>query len=379
MFSYKSHIRPVLFAMSKKDPERAHRSVINLLRFLQRSDSALGWVSEKCCVKVRRLQQTFLGLDFPNPVGLAGGVDKNVEAPDAWPALGFGFAEFGTVTRHKQKGNPRPRIFRLEKDEALINRMGFNNEGANDIRRRLIMDMVQRHSAPRFISLGKSKVTPLEEATQDYLYTHEAVSQFFDVITVNVSSPNTPDLRKLQDAELLGNLLEALTSQEKLLAERMGQKAKPILVKLAPDLTWEALDEALQVCSDKGADGLIATNTTVTRPRSLRTKIEESGGLSGKPLQTRALEVVSYIRKRMGKDFLIIGVGGIFNHRDAFRMLLAGANLIQIYTGLIYEGPKLPRDINLGLLILMEAEGLKHIREVKDLWGTSRANIGLVD
>ncbi|MBI3335152.1 MAG: quinone-dependent dihydroorotate dehydrogenase [Candidatus Portnoybacteria bacterium] len=317
-----------------------------------------------------------MGLRFPNPVGLPGGFDKHAQSPLIWQALGFGFEELGTVTALEQSGNPRPRIFRLEKDEALINRMGFNSDGADKVSARLTDHKKAGNlpNIPVFINTGKSKVTPLERAAQDYCYSWEKLRPFANVLVVNVSSPNTPDLRKLQDAELLGILLTALVEKERELARKAREKAKPILVKLAPDLTEPAIDDALQIGSDRGASGFIATNTTISRD-GLKTQTNEQGGLSGKPLTQRAHKIVRYIRQRMGKNFFLIGVGGISSPEDAYAMLCSGANLIQVYTALIYQGPLLPARINRGLLGLMERDGIQHISELRHFWNNANRQL----
>ena len=369
---YKEIIRPIVFALSK-DPEIAHHALLSTLEQVQRSKFALGALERMTSVQDSALAQEFFGLPFPVPVGLAAGFDKNGKAPLVWPALGFGFAELGTVTKHKQEGNPRPRIFRLTKDGALINRMGFNNQGVD-----AMVDQLFRFNRKRkmtlFGSVGKSKITPLDQAVQDYCYSVTQLYPYVDVTVTNVSSPNTEGLRKLQGKEELDMLLGALKGTTASIAEKWREKRKPLLVKIAPDLSWEAIDDVLQVCSDKGVDGLIAVNTTLSR-QGLKTVTNENGGLSGKPLAKRAREIVRYIRQRMGKDFFLIGVGGISSPEDAYAMLCSGANLIQLYTGLIYEGPLLPARINKGLLELMERDGIKHISELRHFWSNTNRQL----
>jgi len=275
---------------------------------------------------------------FPNPVGLAAGLDKDGRALPAWPALGFGFVEVGTVTRHPQPGNPKPRLFRLPASGGLINRMGFNNAGAPALAERLAA--VGPLPVPLGISLGKSKVTPLDEAVEDYLFALRAVEPYADYVAVNVSSPNTPGLRALQDRAALSDLLAALTSET----------TKPILVKVAPDLTDHALGELLDVCAEHGVAGVIATNTTLARDGLAPADADraaETGGLSGRPLAERAREVVTFVVKR--SELPVIGVGGILAPEDALRLFDAGASLVQLYTGLIYTGPVLVRRIVRGL------------------------------
>jgi dihydroorotate dehydrogenase len=267
--------------------------------------------------------RTVFGLRFPNPVGLAAGMDKDGRALPAWPALGFGFVEVGTVTAVAQPGNPRPRMFRLPADEAVINRMGFNNAGAAALATRLAA--LRPLGVPLGVSLGKSRVVPLADAVLDYLTALRAVLPYADYLAVNVSSPNTPGLRSLQDRGQLAELLSAL---------RAEAGSTPVLVKIAPDLTEHAIDEALDVCAEHGVAGVIATNTTVDHGG-------EQGGLSGRPLARRALEVVTFVGKH--SELPVIGVGGIMSPDDAKRMFDAGASLVQLYTGLVYRGPALVR------------------------------------
>jgi len=277
--------------------------------------------------------RTVFGVRFPGPVGLAAGMDKDGRALRAWPAFGFGFVEVGTVTRHAQPGNPRPRLFRLPASEGVINRMGFNNGGAAALAARL--RALGPLPVPLGVSIGKSKVTPVEEAVEDYRSSLEELAPHADYFAVNVSSPNTPGLRGLQDKAALDELLGALDT------------TVPLLVKIAPDLTDHAIADVLEVCTAHGIAGLIATNTTLSRggvaPQDAGTA-EETGGLSGRPLTARALEVVTFVAKE--SNLPIIGVGGIHTVDDALRMLDAGASLLQVYTGFIYRGPGLVRAVN---------------------------------
>ena len=351
-----SLFRPLFFSL---DPEQAHRFALNALELLQ--VSAVAPVSPP---SDPRLSQELWGLRFPNPVGLAAGYDKNAQVPLAWPALGFGFAELGTVTAKAQAGNPKPRIFRLEKDAALINRLGFNNEGATAIAQRLakLLPPSRSHPIPLGFNLGKSRVTPLEEAVDDYVESCERLFPFADYLVVNVSSPNTPDLRKLQESERLGRLLEALLVTTRRLAAQARVQPKPVLVKIAPDLLDEEVTEIARVSQAAGVSGLIATNTTITRP-ALRSPSSEEGGLSGRPLAKRALEVLRILFRAVEGKLPLIGVGGIFSAEDAYARIRAGASLVQIYTGLIYEGPLLPRRIVRGLLNLLIEDGLGHLHD----------------
>jgi dihydroorotate dehydrogenase len=279
--------------------------------------------------------RTVFGIPFPGPVGLAAGVDKDGRALKAWPAFGFGFVEVGTVTWHPQPGNEKPRLFRLPASEAVINRMGFNNGGAEALAARL--QALGPLAVPLGVSIGKSKVTPVEEAVDDYRRSLRVLEPYADYFAVNVSSPNTPGLRGLQDKAALDTLLGELRT------------SVPLLVKIAPDLTDEAIGEVLEVCSAHRVAGLIATNTTLSReglaPEDAA-RGAEAGGLSGRPLTGRALEVVTFVAKETGGGLPVIGVGGIQSADDALRMLDAGASLVQVYTGFIYRGPGLVREIN---------------------------------
>ena len=309
---YERAVRPVLFRLGGGDAETAHE---HTLRALARVPAFRRPYSPSGASK------TVLGIRFPNPVGLAAGMDKDGRALPAWPALGFGFVEVGTVTWHPQPGNDRPRLFRLPRDEAIVNRMGFNNAGASALAARLARLGPLR--VPLGISIGKSKITSLDEAVEDYVRSFTVLYPYGDYFAVNVSSPNTPGLRQLQDRGRLSALLAALRSD------------KPLLVKVAPDLTDAALGELLDVCLEHGVAGVIATNTTVDHT------FTETGGLSGRPLATRAVEVVRFVAKESGLP--VIGVGGVTRPDDALRMVDAGASLVQLYTGLIYRGPSLVR------------------------------------
>jgi dihydroorotate dehydrogenase len=349
-------LRPLFFSL---DPEQAHYLVLNALKVLQASQ-----VRPVPPLSDPRLSQELWGLRFPNPVGLAAGYDKSAQVPLAWPALGFGFAELGTITAKSQAGNPKPRIFRLERDEALINRLGFNNDGAVAVAKQLaaLLPSGRPHPIPFGFNLGKSRVTPLEEAVDDYVESCERLFPFADYLVVNVSSPNTPDLRKLQEAERLGKLLEALQVTNRRLAAQAPGRPKPLLVKIAPDLSAEEVTEIARVSLATGVSGLIATNTTITRP-SLRTPVHEEGGLSGRPLAERAAAVLRVLFRAVEGKLPLIGVGGIFSAEDAYARIRAGASLIQIYTGMIYEGPFLPRHIVHGLLRILTREGIDHLHE----------------
>ncbi|HET6296446.1 MAG TPA: quinone-dependent dihydroorotate dehydrogenase [Kribbella sp.] len=339
---YRRVIRPLLYRLGKGDAEVAHEQTLHGLRRLSRVPGAVSALSRSYGALPDGLARTVFGVRFPSPVGLAAGMDKNGIALPAWRALGFGFVEVGTVTAHPQPGNPKPRLFRLVESEAVINRMGFNNLGSEALAQRLAGygDL----GYPLGISIGKSKVTPLEDAVEDYVTSLQRLYRYGDYFAVNVSSPNTPGLRSLQDAGHLRELLTALHHEA--LSTR---EPKPILVKIAPDLTEQAIDELLGVCTEVGVAGIIATNTTIGRTglapadEPLAT---EAGGLSGQPLTEISAKTVAHIYAETGGALPIIGVGGILNPNDASRLFDAGASLVQLYTGLIYRGPGLVRRTN---------------------------------
>jgi dihydroorotate dehydrogenase len=334
-------IRPLLF---RQDPEKAHHLTFNLLEFASKVPGALALVGgarppAKAAVKV-------MGLDFPSPVGLAAGMDKDAKHVNALSALGFGFIEIGTLTPLAQPGNDKPRLFRLPADRALINRMGFNNGGVEAAVERL------RKRKPGIIvggNIGKNKVTPNEQAIDDYVKCFEALHPVVDYFVVNVSSPNTPGLRALQDKEpLLAILTRLITLNE----QRTPAKAprKPILLKIAPDLSDAQLDDVVAVVKESGIAGVIATNTTISREGLTTPKAEVdamgAGGVSGAPVRYRSTDVVRYLRDRLPTPLVIIGVGGIESAETAMEKIEAGADLVQVYTGLIYEGPALVKRIN---------------------------------
>ncbi|HEX7242973.1 MAG TPA: quinone-dependent dihydroorotate dehydrogenase, partial [Longimicrobiaceae bacterium] len=310
------------------------------------------------------LRVTRWGIDFPNPVGLAAGFDKSGEHFNALGALGFGFVEIGTVTAHAQPGNPHPRLFRLPADGALLNRLGFNNPGAEAVARRLGRTPIEPVLG---INLGKSKVTPLEAAAGDYLRSLELLEPFARYLVVNVSSPNTPGLRTLQDAAPLRELLRALRGRAGELAAARGGPARPVLLKIAPDLTDEQVVEVVGIAKEEGIAGVIATNTTVSREglRTPRARVEAlgAGGISGRPLRDRATEVVSRVWRETRGSLPVVGVGGIFDARDAWERIRAGASLVQLYTGFVYGGPTLVREINRGLLRFLRREGFRSLEE----------------
>jgi dihydroorotate dehydrogenase len=330
-------IRPALYRLNRNDPETVHERTVRALSLLP---AGLPLVRDVYAVDD---PATVFGLRFPNRIGLAAGMDKDGRALHAWPALGFGFVEAGTVTRLAQPGNPKPRLFTLAANDAVINRMGFNNSGADALARRLADSGKPR--VPLGISIGKSKVVPLADAVEDYRYSLRALHPYADYFAINVSSPNTPGLRELQDKSVLAELLGELqrTSAE------LAATPTPLLVKVAPDLTDSALAELLEVCDEHGVAGVIATNTTLSRDGLTGREAalgKESGGLSGRPLTARAREVVGFIHRHTEGRLPIIGAGGVLSGADARALLDAGASLVQVYTGFALKGPGLIREIN---------------------------------
>ena len=331
------------------DPERVHGVAMGAADATL--GSPLGRLAEShFTVDDPRLRVRAFGLDFPNPVGLAAGFDKNARHMLALSRLGFGHIEVGTITGEPQSGNPRPRLFRLRQDEAILNRMGFNNDGSQAIAARLAR---RRARCIVGANIGKTKVVPADEAVADYEKSYRRVWPHVDYIVVNVSSPNTPGLRDLQSRGPLMQILGRLQSVNAELADQGQSARKPLLVKIAPDLTFSAIDEVLDVVEECGIDGVVATNTTISREGLVTRHVDElgSGGVSGAPVRTRALEVVSHIHEKSPMT-AVIGVGGVFTAADAHALLSAGATLVQVWTGFVYEGPSIVRRINRGLLRL---------------------------
>ncbi len=346
-FWYEKIIRPYFF---RHDPEEAHERSVRALALLGHLSPVRRALELWAQLPVARYAPVkAFGLDFPNRVGLAAGFDKNAEAWMAAAALGFGHVEIGTITAQAQPGNPKPRLFRYPAEEAVINRMGFNNEGAAAVAARLARQPARGHrKIPLGINLGKTKVVSLEGATADYLASFELLADHADYVVLNVSSPNTPDLRKLQDEERLRELLSAISAANRARSTHAVKARVPVLLKIAPDLTWPQVDSVLGVISDYGLDGIIATNTTLARPGSFAT-VDQTGGLSGLPLRRRSTDVINYIARRMEGRLPIIGVGGICDCIAAGEKLDAGATLVQVYTGMIYRGPFFARDIAMAL------------------------------
>ena len=338
---YKLLFRPLFFLL---DAETAHHFVTGLFQFLMKIPCFKQITESIYVVKDKKLERELFGLKFPNPVGLAAGFDKQASFYKEFSSLGFGFIEIGTITPKPQDGNPKPRMFRLKDDEGLINRMGFNNGGLEMAR-----DNLKNRDRSFIIggNIGKNKVTPNKNAIDDYMECFQELHDLVDYFVVNVSSPNTPGLRELQDKEPLTRILSALKEENSKLDE-----PKPILLKIAPDLTDAQLDDIIDIVADTKIDGVIATNTTISRDglNSPESITNEAGGVSGRPVKVRSTDVIRYLHVKSDGAFPIIGVGGIHSADDAIEKLNAGASLVQVYTGFIYEGPQLIKDINKRLL-----------------------------
>lgn len=335
---YRLLIRPILFQF---DPEKVHHFTFSLIRFLHKIPLVGSLINSYYEVKSPNLEREVFGLKFKNPVGLAAGFDKDAKLYQELSNFGFGFIEIGTLTPKPQDGNPKKRLFRLQEDSAIINRMGFNNGGVEEA----IIRLKKNKGVLIGGNIGKNKVTPNEEAVNDYVICFDALFDYVDYFVVNVSSPNTPNLRELQEKEPLKALLNTLQVRN---LEK--QKAKPILLKIAPDLTNEQLLDIIEIVNETKIAGVIATNTTISREGLVANNKSEMGGLSGKPLTNRSTEVIRFLSEKSNKSFPIIGVGGIHTAADALEKLEAGASLVQLYTGFIYEGPKLIKAINNALI-----------------------------
>jgi dihydroorotate dehydrogenase len=359
---------PLLLSAVKSDPETAHRQMLKYLNQLEQSRQS-AWANliikqleQSFCLSDFRLQQKLWGLEFSNPLGLAPGFDKDGIAAGIWSSFGFGFAELGAVTLHAQPGNPRPRLFRLPQDKAALNRMGANNLGAAVMADTLKQTWTKQiRQIPIGINLCKSKITPLEAAADDYVDSFKLLQDWADYFVVNVSSPNTPGLRSLQAGKQLEPILAAL--------QKVNQHSKPLLVKISPDLDWEEIATIINLAKTYELSGIIASNTTIRRD-GLKTEIldttgkhikEEAGGISGAPLRQRSTEIIRFIWQQTAGKLPIIGVGGIFTAEDAWEKIIAGASLLQVYTGWIYEGPWLVPNILQGLLEKLETQGFSSL------------------
>jgi dihydroorotate dehydrogenase len=357
---YKSLVRPLLF---RKDPETSHEMILHLLA---RLNFLYGALEDFYKIEDSRLAVKVGPLAFPNPVGLAGGFDKNVTAPKMISAFGFGFMEVGAITAQAQPGNPKPRLYRLPEDMALINRLGFNNEGAEAIALKLDRLRVRggRPKIPLGMNIGRTKIVETKDAVADFLACFEKLFPHGDFFTLNVSSPNTPNLRDLQEKSLLRELVAAVQEKNRQLAERAKIEPKPVFVKIAPDMEFTQVDEIIGVVESTKLSGIIATNATAFLRENLRSPNgPEPGGLSGRPITELVTSFVAHIYKVTGGRLPIIGVGGIFDAQDAYDKIKAGAAAVQIYTGWVYEGPGAVKRINKGLLRLLERDGLKQISD----------------
>jgi dihydroorotate dehydrogenase len=383
---YRRTLRPLLFSL---DAEFAHERALEMLS----AAGKLPFIASHQAFTNSRLRTTVAGIEFPNPVGLAAGCDKNARAIRVWPRFGFGFVETGTITAQPQTGNPRPRVFRIPEQQALVNRLGFNSEGSAVVASRLAR--LRRSgplAAPLGINIGKTKIVSGDEATQeDYRTSYRRLEPYADFLVVNVSSPNTPGLREWQEKHKLRSLLCALMSEDSELLEASTRAAgtnsnhsslappmetaissqpatsrsmrKPIFLKISPDMADEDMDDVIEVALEVGIAGIIATNTTIGRG-ALAGSISETGGMSGRPLCERANEVMKYLYRNTKGRLVLLGVGGISSALDAYERIKSGASLVQFYTALVYQGPMLPRSINEGLLRLMERDGVKQIAEL---------------
>ena len=335
---YKVFIKPILFLF---DPEWVHHTVFSTLKLIHRIPGMGNLIKGFYQVKDQRLERKLFGLTFPNPVGLAAGFDKDAKLFKELSNFGFGFIEVGTLTPKSQPGNPKKRLFRLPEDDGLINRMGFNNEGVE-----AAIERLKRNKGILIGgNIGKNKLTPNEEAVSDYVQCFETLFPHVDYFVVNVSSPNTPNLRALQDKEPLTYLLQTLKD-----LNHSKSKPKPILLKIAPDLTEEQLVDIIDIITSVRIDGVIATNTTLSREGLQSENKSEMGGLSGKPVTKKSTEVISFLHEKSKNAFPIIGVGGIHSPEDAIEKLEAGASLVQLYTGFVYEGPGVVKRINKAIL-----------------------------
>ncbi|WP_127507675.1 MULTISPECIES: quinone-dependent dihydroorotate dehydrogenase [Paenibacillus] len=356
---YQYFAKPFFFRL---DPEKAHHLVIDGLHQASRVPGMTALLRGMYGVPgYPELSMDLLGLSFAHPVGLAAGLDKNAKSVEGFSSVGFGFMEVGTVTPLPQPGNELPRLFRLPADEALINRMGFNNDGAAAMAGRL--GSLNARPIPVFVNIGKNKATPNELAHEDYRRCVKELFAYGDLFVVNISSPNTPDLRALQLGDELKTLLQAVKEEMAMQAAKHGSAPKPVLVKLAPDMTPEQLAFSVDTIAASGVEGIIATNTTLSRDGLTHANASQAGGMSGRPLRERSTEVVAAIYKQTGGKLPIIGSGGIFTAEDAYAKIRAGASLVEIYTSMIYKGPGIVKEIASGLRELLLRDGHSHLRE----------------
>lgn len=354
--------RAVYPALARLDPERAHRLALRGLSALDRLPGGcrlLRWLCDPPADD--RLAVECLGRRFPNPLGLAAGFDKDAEAVGALLALGFGSVEVGTVTPHPQPGNPRPRLWRLPEERALVNALGFPSAGMAGVRARLVG---RRVPGVIGINLGKNRETPLERAAEDYVAVLAALWDVADYLVVNVSSPNTPGLRQLQERAVLVELLQALGEENRRLARLRQLRPRPLLVKIAPDLDLGGLEQVIEAALEGDAQGLVIANTSTDRRLLGHPAPDLPGGISGRPLRARATELTREAYRRAGDRLAIVGVGGIGSTEDVIERLRAGASLVQLYTAFVYEGPALPARILRGLLAYLERQGLRSVEQL---------------
>lgn len=357
--SYKKLLRPLLFRLSA---EKAHHLTIFALGMAQKIPGGLSLLKMLYGVeKHTELKVKLGGIEYPNPIGLAAGLDKNAVAVGSFSSIGFGFLEVGTITPKAQPGNPLPRLFRLPSDKAIINRMGFNNVGAEQMAANL--QAAKPYRIPVAVNIGKNKDTANEEAVNDYRTCIRHLYAEGDFFVVNISSPNTPGLRNLQHGEDLRNLLEAVKDETSIQRKRHGGNEKPIWVKISPDVSTEELRYMVETIVQSGIFGVIATNTTLSRDGIQHKNAAEAGGLSGKPLTSRSTDVIRQIYQQTDGKLPIIGCGGIFTAEDAYAKIRAGASLIEVYSALIYDGPSLIKRLNKGLIQLLHKDGFTHISQ----------------
>jgi dihydroorotate dehydrogenase len=356
---YKKLLRPLLFGLSA---ENAHDLTIRSLSAAEKIPGGISLLKMLYGMKQQKeLKVKLGGIEYPNPIGLAAGLDKNGIAVGGFSSIGFGFIEVGTITPKEQPGNPLPRVFRLPIDTAIINRMGFNNVGADQMAANL--KKAKPYQIPVAVNIGKNKVTANEDAVKDYRACIRQLYAEGDFFVVNISSPNTPGLRSLQHGEELSNLLEAVKDEMSTQRKRHGGSEKPIWVKIAPDVSSEELSYMVETIVQSGITGVIATNTTLSRDGLHHINASEAGGLSGKPLTNRSTEVIRQIYQQTNGRLPIIGCGGVFTAEDAYDKIRAGASLVEVYTSLIYEGPSLIKRLNKGLLRLLHRDGYSYISQ----------------